>query len=835
MTIAETIDSSFTIQNHSYSIIEEKESYLLKTIHIPKSEVFSYAFLGGMWYSKNHFGFSEDTISLPYPFTSYYTLKILDKKIDDILSKSAIYVKMPVFVIQFSNTCYLTKFDPYIHIHDKDIFPFIQLKESEKSYDISFYLDTSYTIKQKEHAWLGRGKKSKIHHHLKKEDTFNFFTETSEINSWQKGIFSGMNTYLKQKGNNGLKKAPKEVFSQAKHALWRSYDHMRGTFLQLPWRDTLGFTFVNSSYSLTSYEAVRLNYFSHWYQQTKDEDFARWMKKICEIFINPAMHTTSQKKGTGIIWYNMTTLTKKGLSGYFYMDTGYSGYPGGQATIDLHLLEYLRRYPHSELEKLVHHSLQYIISTQKEDGSWPMAIKQQGLLKFRPEKLHTFTTHGGTAEATRALLKGSVFFNDDEMNAAAKKGLLFLMDENPICYNGLRDIGIMEPEAFSAVSIIDVFLDAYEQTNEEKYLHYAKTYAAYTIPWIYQWGTAHLPFMFNFHPISASITPRLSPYETAWIISTFYRLAKHTQESLWTSLNKELYNHVITHISSTGGLSEGIFPQGFTGFKPLPMEQTFATVELMKSAETLMDTPCSIVKTNKEHHTSIDDSFHLEKDNSILSFYKGNELLLCFDASKATITHLASVQLNEIGITFSFYRKELKSGIKRKMKQHLRGNYGKFLIGAIDARYVLSGVKAPEPLTDIQLDLIKNHVISSDITVVSNNNATVTIHTSVHRIQIILHFSTSKDTLLVDLSIQVSVKAHDLSTKQLVLFPVIGAKPDKISDEQIEFDGFFLSGDLSKRIQKESFIAINQTLESNWTHGGLCEKKFLITLPLEKK
>lgn len=835
MTITETIGSSFNMQNDSYSIIDEKEHYLLKTIHILKSEVFSYAFLGGMWYSKNHFGFSEDDISLPYPFTTYYTLKILDKKIDEILSKSAIYVKMPVFVIQFSDTCYLTKFDPYITIHKQDIFPFIQLRESEKSYDISFYLDTSYTIKQKEHAWLGRGKKSKIHHPLKKGDTFTFSTKTNEVESWDQGILSEMKGYLKTKENNELKKSPKEVFFQAKHALWRSYDHLRGTFLQLPWRDTLGFTFVNSSYSLTSYEAVRLNYFSHWYQQTNDEVFARWMKKICEIFINPAMHTTPHKQGTGIVWYNMTTLTKKGLSGYFYMDTGYSGYPGGQATIDLHLLEYLRRYPRPELEKLVRQSLQYIISTQKEDGSWPMAIKQQGLLKFRPEKLHTFTTHGGTAEAIRALLNGSEFFNDDTMNAAAKKGLMFLMDENPICYNGLRDIGIMEPEAFSAVSIIDVFLDAYEQTNKENYLHYAKTYAAYTIPWIYQWGTPQLSFMFNFHPISASITPRLSPYETAWVISTYHRLAKHTQESIWTTLNKELYNHVTSHISSTGGLSEGVFPKGFTGFKPLPMEQTFATVELMKSAETLMDKPRSMVKTNKEHHKSIDDSFQLKKDNDILSFYKENELLLRFDASKATITHLASVPLDEIGITFSFYRKELKSGIKRKMKQILRGNYGKFLIGAIDARYVLSGVKAPEPLTDIQLDLIKNHVISSDIILVSNNIATVTIHTSVHRIQITLDFSTSIDTLMIDLFIQVAVKTHDLSTKQLVLFPVIGAKPDKISDGRIDFNGFCLSGDLSKRIQKESFIAINQTLESNWTHGGLCEKKFLITLPLDKK
>ena len=167
MKVTETIDPSFTVKKNVYTVTNVKDTYLLKTIHIPKIEPFSYAFLGGMWYSKDQFSFSNKDISIPYPFSTYYTIKILDSNINDILCKSAIYVKMPVFVIQFSNTCYLTKFDPYIHLHDLDLFPFIQLKESKKSYDISFYLSTSYPIKQKDHAWLGHGKKTSMYHPLK--------------------------------------------------------------------------------------------------------------------------------------------------------------------------------------------------------------------------------------------------------------------------------------------------------------------------------------------------------------------------------------------------------------------------------------------------------------------------------------------------------------------------------------------------------------------------------------------------------------------------------------------------------------------------------------------
>src|SRR6056297_1817968 len=106
MTITETIDSSFTHSNNTYTVTDRKEDYLLKTIRIPKKEAFFYAFLGGMWYSKNKFELSFDDISLPYPFTTYYTIKILDKTIHEKHCRSAIYVKMPVCIIQLEKTCY---------------------------------------------------------------------------------------------------------------------------------------------------------------------------------------------------------------------------------------------------------------------------------------------------------------------------------------------------------------------------------------------------------------------------------------------------------------------------------------------------------------------------------------------------------------------------------------------------------------------------------------------------------------------------------------------------------------------------------------------------------
>ena len=832
MSITETIDSSLSLSKNIYTVIDEKEDYLLKTIHIPKKEDFSYAFLGGMWYSKNKFNLSFDDISLPYPFTTYYTLKILDKTIQNKHCRSAIYVKMPVCIIQLKKTCYLIEFDPVIQLNNQDVFPFIYLTETTDSYQISFYLSTTYTIKQKESAWLGRGKKNTITHPIQPNDSFTFTAKISEHETWEDAIRSQTKKNMKRHFSSPLTKKPDQIFSNAKNALWRSYDHKRGTFIQLPWRKTPGFTFGNSSYSLLSYEAVRLDYFSNWYQELTDEDFKEWMNQLTKLFLNPAMHTTPKKQGEGIIWYNMTTLTQKDLAGYFYMDTGYSGYPGGQATIDLHLLNYLSRHPDEKLKKLVKQSLQYILSTQKEDGSWPMAIKQEGILKFRPENLGKVTSYGGTAESIRALLKGYACFHDESMKHAAVKGLRFLKDRNPICYNGLRDIGICEPEAFSAVSIINAFLDAYDQTKEETQLIMARTYATYTLPWIYQWNSSALKFYYNFHPISYSITPRLSPYETAWIISTYHRLNQYLNDNFWNQLNKELFNHVTSWISETGGLSEGVFPTGLTGFNRLPMEQTFATVELMNSAQTMQSH--LLTSKKKTENQSKHNIIQLKKTDERLLVSVGEKTLFSVDASQAKITQINAASLSDIGISFSFHGSN-KKRLKRKIKQRLRGNIGKFIIGAKDAKYAITGVKGPEPDKRIQLDLFNNHIISSELSLLSDTSAQIKCNSSIHTLTINFSWSIIQQSLIITMNITITVNKHDLSSKQQILFPVIGAKPIKKSKKTIHFKGFSLTGDISPLLQTDSFTAIDQTLSSNWTHAGMCKKTYSIKIPLPKK
>ena len=310
-----------------------------------------------------------------------------------------------------------------------------------------------------------------------------------------------------------------------------------------------------------------------------------------------------------------------------------------------------------------------------------MALHQKGLIRFRPEKLEEYESFNGTSESIRALLEGYKLFKDKTMKNAAFKGLKYLENKYPICYNGLRDIGINEAEAFSAVSIIDAFLDAYSLTKDKKFLDNAINYAYYTLTYLYMYNTRNLNLKYDFHPISYSITPRLSPYESMWTISTYTRLSKVIDDSLWYNISKMIYNETLRWRSKTGGLSEGVFPKHLDEFKPLPMEQTFATVELMQASTQFFSLE---EKKDLSKHTKkiIDPNINIEKKNNLINIYYKKNKMLTFDVKKWKIIFIKNSNLNRYGISLSFYNPySIKSRFISKVKQVLRGKYGKFILG----------------------------------------------------------------------------------------------------------------------------------------------------------
>jgi hypothetical protein len=808
-------------KKNKYEILRPSNVFLLKEITIQKRKL-HYAFIGGMWYSKNKFSL-ESKISLPYPFSTYYVTKILDKKYDGKICRSLYYVKMPIIVLQFDKKCICIEFDPVIKIEGGEIIPFVSLREDEKHYTVSFYLFKEFYIKEKKYAWLGFGRKKKIVLDLKPGDVFDFSVKIKEHRDWKEAVREFIEKKIPDKIN--IKNA-KNIFEKGKEALWRSYDHLTGSFLQLPWSKAPGFTFVNSSYSLLSFEAIRLYYFMKWYRETRDTDFLEWSLRLKNLFKNPRLIKKDLRRGEGIVWYNMTNLSKQGLEGFFYLDCGYGGYPGGQGTITFNLLRYLELNEDKDIEKLVKDGLEYILSTQNRNGSWPMAIHQEGLVRFRPENLEKYETYGGTAECVRALIQGYKRFKDKKMLDSAFKGLKYLEANYPICYHGLRDIGINEAEAFSAVSIIEAFLDAYEFKKDKKYLENALVYAYYTLTWFYLYDTIKLKLMFNFHPISESITPRLSPYESALIVSTYLRLHKLTKDTLWKKIAKLAFIETTRWISKNGGLCEGIFPRFLDKLESLPMEQTFATVELLKASSKFFK---PYKKREDSNRKKINEKIKFVKNDKELSIIYDKEEILRFDVEKFKIVFLKGANLNEYGISFSFFDSYLRKNIIG-VKKFLRGKYGKYILGIGEIKRFIKGVYPPKTFDRIEIDPFEKYEKKDCGIMISKNYVDIYCETDLHRIECKVNVFVEKEKICIHFDpVVVKVLNHDVPCKK-ILFPIIGAKLKEKKGNVLQFDGFAVEGDFKDTIEGNNITVVDQTLATNWTHGGIYRGKFRIEI-----
>ncbi|MCD6368058.1 MAG: hypothetical protein J7L45_03155, partial [Candidatus Aenigmarchaeota archaeon] len=524
-----------------------------------------------------------------------------------------------------------------------------------------------------------------------------------------------------------------------------------GTFIQMPWRNSTGFCMDKYSYSLLGFEAKRLNYFQRLYERTKDPDYLHWVKRLEILFLNKNLYT---RKDDGIVWYNTTHFDGKKLRGFFYLDIGYEGYPPGQATISYNIAEYLKSNKNSKLKKILRENLEYILKTQNDDGSWYSALPS-GKLKKRAWEI----SEGSTGSCVRALLKGYEIFKDKRYLEASVKALNFLDRKNIICKNVLRDISINEPEAFSAIVVLDAFLDAFGILKKNKYLKLAERYAKHLLGWIY-W---HDDFRGFFHPISETISPRISPYETLLLIKTFKRLSKITGEMFWSEIADYLFSKIIDLVDDNYALPEGIFPKMDGSFQYLPMDQTFVTTELLEVLS--MYGEYSYKRPKKRRLNIAEKNGYLNLENVV-----------------RINTNKFEIYLRGKKLRIDFYSPyDRLSEIKTKLSKMLR--ILGFLNSARDIKYLVRGVEPPRKSTG-SLNSLESYIRSFNINK-KEDEVMINVGTRIYDVQINFY-----RTDHLKMSIKILTKDHDLIC-------------DKVLINGKDF-----------------------TLSSNWTNGGVFKKEF---------
>ena len=163
----------------------------------------------------------------------------------------------------------------------------------------------------------------------------------------------------------------------------------------------------------------------------------------------------------------------------------------------------------------------------------------------------------------------------------------------------------------------------------------------------------------------------------------------------------------------------------------------------------------------------------------------------------------------------------------------MRGTYGKYLLEIFTLGYFLKGVHEPKKDKNVRIDSFEKYIKDWGISV-DNNSAHGFCKTDRHKIEYDISVLKKGNHLCISLNpVIIKVLGHDLSVDH-TFFPVVGSKSKKRGDGKLSFDGFSIIGDFRDVVYTDDFTAVDQTLSTNWTQGGIYKGKFEILLHMKK-
>jgi hypothetical protein len=192
---------------------------------------------------------------------------------------------------------------------------------------------------------------------------------------------------------------------------------------------------------------------------------------------------------------------------------------------------------------------------------------------------------------------------------------------------------------------------------------------------------------------------------------------------------------------------------------------------------------------------------------------------------------LKDVSLGTNGITISLNGSyKLLNKLKQKIKMHLRGPIGKYILGIKDISYIIKGVNLPKEKKIKNFDWFSNHIESYSINCPSKINAIIKATSCHHEVILNIYISFQKESLNLTIDpLEIFVLQHDLECTGCFI-PIINTPCKVIDKNTIQIQNCIIKGDFPSIQKYDQGIAINQSLKTNWTHGGIFSTKLEIIL-----
>ena len=158
--------------------------------------------------------------------------------------------------------------------------------------------------------------------------------------------------------------------------------------------------------------------------------------------------------------------------------------------------------------------------------------------------------------------------------------------------------------------------------------------------------------------------------------------------------------------------------------------------------------------------------------------------------------------------------------IKHKIKKHLRGRIGKYLLSIKDATYAITGVKEPKEKKNTKIRPFSRYIQSYTIEHLSKNKVSVISSSIFHQVKITMHAHAQKKGFILSFDpLEVSMLSHDLSCSSIKL-PYIDASTTIKDNNTILIKNCEIKGEFPPIKTSQNITMVDQTLQSNWTHGG---------------